>query len=35
MNTQEIHRADFEKMLAAGKIEMCQEEMDVKFQRRS
>ena len=32
MSTQEIHRTDFEKMLAAGKIEMCQEEMDVKFQ---
>ena len=33
MSTQEIHRADFDKMLAAGKIEMCQEEMDVKFQQ--
>src|SRR3954468_24981964 len=33
MNTQEIHRADFDKMLAAGKIEICQEEMDVKFQQ--
>ena len=33
MNTQEIHRADFEKMLAAGKIVPCQDEMDVKFQR--
>src|SRR6266576_2306609 len=27
MNTQEIHRADFDQMLAAGKIEMCQDEM--------
>ena len=33
MNTQEIHRADFDKMLAAGKIELCQDEMDVKFQQ--
>src|SRR6476619_574777 len=33
MSTQEIHRADFEKMLSAGKIEICQEEMDVKFQQ--
>lgn len=32
MNTQEIRRADFDKMLAAGKIIYCQEEMDVKFQ---
>src|SRR4051812_17958648 len=32
MSTQEIQRADFDKMLAAGKIELCQEEMDVKFQ---
>jgi len=31
MNTQEIQRADFDKMLAAGKIELCQAEMDVKF----
>src|SRR3954464_9472539 len=33
VNRQEIHRADFDKMLAAGKIEMCQDEMDVKFQQ--
>ncbi len=33
MNTQEIHRADFEKMLAAGKIVPCQDEMDVKYQQ--
>lgn len=33
MNTQEIHRADFETMLAAGNIELCQNEMDVKFQQ--
>jgi phosphoglucomutase len=33
MNTQEIRQADFDKMLAAGKIVMCQEEMDVKFQQ--
>src|SRR6478752_1160725 len=32
MSTQEIQRADFDKMLAAGKVELCQEEMDVKFQ---
>lgn len=31
MNTQEIHRAEFEKMLAAGKIIICQEEVDPKF----
>src|SRR5205085_11921287 len=33
MNTQEIHRADFDKMLAAGKIVPCEEEMDAKFQK--
>ena len=33
MNTQEIRRADFDKMLAAGKIVLCQDEMDVKFQQ--
>src|SRR3954464_14322798 len=33
MNTQEIHRANFDEMLAAGKIIDCQEEMDVKFQK--
>jgi phosphomannomutase len=33
MNTQEIRRADFDKMLADGKIIYCQEEMDVKFQQ--
>jgi phosphoglucomutase/phosphomannomutase len=32
MSTQEIRRADFDKMLAAGKIIYCQEEMDAKFQ---
>lgn len=32
MNTQDIHRADFDKMLAAGKIVQCQEEIDEKFQ---
>jgi phosphoglucomutase/phosphomannomutase len=33
MNTQEIRRADFDKMLADGKIIYCQEEMDAKFQQ--
>jgi phosphoglucomutase/phosphomannomutase len=33
MNTQEIRRANFEEMLAAGRIVMCQDEMDVKFQQ--
>ncbi len=33
MNTQEIHRAKFDEMLAAGRIVPCQDEMDVKFQR--
>src|SRR3954468_20426804 len=33
MNTQEIHRADFDKMLSAGKIVPCQDEMDAKFQK--
>jgi phosphoglucomutase/phosphomannomutase len=32
MSTQEIVRADFEQMVAAGKIIFCQEEMDAKFQ---
>jgi phosphomannomutase len=32
MNTQEIHRANFEQMLAAGKIIYCQDEIDPKFQ---
>lgn len=31
MNTQEIRRADFDQMLAAGKIVRCQEEVDAKF----
>ncbi len=33
MNTQEIRRADFDKMLAAGKIVTCQDEMDKQFQQ--
>ncbi len=33
MNTQEIDRADFDKMLAAAKIVFCQDEMDAKFQQ--
>lgn len=33
MTTQEIHRADFDKMLAAGKVVVCQEEVDAKFQQ--
>ena len=33
MNTQEIRRADFDEMLAAGKIVLCQDEMDAKFQQ--
>ncbi len=33
MNTQEIRRAIFDEMLAAGKIILCQDEMDVKFQQ--
>lgn len=33
MNTQEIRRANFDEMLAAGRIVMCQDEMDVKFQK--
>jgi phosphomannomutase len=33
MNTQEIRRANFDEMLAAGKIVICQDEMDVKFQQ--
>jgi phosphoglucomutase/phosphomannomutase len=32
MNTQEIRRANFDKMLAAGKIIICQDEVDPKFQ---
>lgn len=31
MNTQEIRRANFDKMLAAGKIIICQDEVDAKF----
>jgi phosphoglucomutase/phosphomannomutase len=31
MNTQEIRRANFDEMLAAGKIEICQAEVDPKF----
>ncbi len=31
MNTQEIQRADFDKMLVAGKIIICQDEIDPKF----
>ncbi len=33
MNTQEIRRADFDEMLAAGKIDICQDEVDPKFYR--
>jgi phosphomannomutase len=33
MNTQEIRRANFDKMLADGKIIYCQDEMDTKFQQ--
>jgi phosphoglucomutase/phosphomannomutase len=33
MNTQEIRRANFDEMRAAGKIVYCQEEMDEKFQK--
>jgi phosphoglucomutase/phosphomannomutase len=33
MNTQEIRRANFDEMLAAGRIVMCQDEMDAKFQQ--
>ena len=33
MNTQEIRRANFDEMLAAGKIVICQDEMDAKFQQ--
>lgn len=32
MNTQEIRRANFDEMLAAGKIVYCQDEIDAKFQ---
>ncbi len=32
MNTQEIRRADYDQMLAAGKIVVCQDEVDPKFQ---
>jgi phosphoglucomutase/phosphomannomutase len=32
MNTQEIRRANFDEMRAAGKIVYCQDEMDAKFQ---
>jgi len=31
MNTQEIHRADFDEMHTAGKIVICQDEVDPKF----
>jgi len=31
MNTQEIRRANFEQMLAAGKIVICQDEVDARF----
>ena len=31
MNTQELRRADFDKMLSAGKIVVCQQEVDPKF----
>ncbi len=34
MNTQEIRRADFDEMLAAGKIVVCQDEVDPNFKRR-
>lgn len=33
MNTQEIRRANFDEMLAAGKVVVCQDEMDAKFQQ--
>jgi phosphoglucomutase/phosphomannomutase len=33
MSVQEIRRADFDEMVAAGKIIFCQEEMDSAFQR--
>jgi len=33
MNTQEIRRANFDQMHAAGKILYCQDEMDAKFQQ--
>jgi phosphoglucomutase/phosphomannomutase len=33
MNTQEIRRANFDEMHAAGKIVYCQDEMDAKFQQ--
>ncbi len=33
MNTQEIRRASFDEMRAAGKIVFCQDEMDAKFQQ--
>src|SRR5437867_3435222 len=32
MNTQEIHRANFDEMLSAGKIVFCEHEIDAKFQ---
>jgi phosphoglucomutase/phosphomannomutase len=33
MSTQDIRRADFDKMVAAGRIVRCQEEVDAKFQQ--
>ena len=33
MTTQDIRRANFEEMLAAGKIVQCQDEIDAKFQQ--
>ena len=33
MTTQEIRRANFDEMLAAGKIVFCQDEVDAKFQQ--
>ena len=33
MNTQEIRRADFDEMLAAGKIVVCQDEVDAEVSR--
>ena len=33
MNTQEIRRAKFEEMVAAGKVVYCQDEIDKKFQQ--
>jgi phosphomannomutase len=33
MNTQEIRRANFDEMRAAGRVVLCQDEMDAKFQK--